>query len=911
MITKNSAYNRIDEVMQENLEHIDNKIKIVQAHESMIVNSVNEDIQNDSVLLDIFQTILLNPKMEDALRLKLFEHFQAQYQILEKTGVAQMHFVTADTRSFLRMHKPDLFGDDLAESRNLYSMVKKTHQSITGFEMGRSTHARRYVYPILDTKGNYLGAFEISFYIEYTAKLIDQITGNDSHILVHKTMAMSKLWDEKQNWSMDYRSSRENSSDYFESFLLKKDPSTPKDQANSEVFRNFTETYGNIIQNKLHGNTKFQFFGTVKDKIISAYFIPCHDSHKKNTLAWFVSYKYSNPIIEKILFNLHIVQIVSAFILLLLQYFISKAYLSKMKLNSQNQNLASLIQKRTMEIEEANKHYESMVENIGDKFIIFKYEEDKKISYVSKGIQNVFGLDMNDAIGRSWDELIQWDSDSKDKIIELFHEMTSGKNHFVQTELSFIHPDGNQHFVKISCHGVSGNSSDSHVFQGIIEDVSHEKRIEQKLIESIQDAERANKVLEREKKRTEVSLKQVDAQQRQLLTLNDELLLEKERAEDAVRTKSAFLANMSHEIRTPMNAILGLTALALEDDMNEKQRNYISKAHKAAENLLGIINDILDFSKIEAGKLLLSPVHFAIKSMIDQVVQLISVSAKEKGVRIRVKLDHNIPKVFFADSLRIAQVLINLGNNAVKFSHKGGSVTLEIEAIEKNENDALIYFAITDEGIGISQENQIKLFESFSQVDASMTRKFGGTGLGLAISQNIIQLMGGKISVESEEGKGSKFSFAISMKISDEDFILNSSDESNAKLNTALKNLKNAKILLVEDNELNQELAYDLLTKNGLFVTIANNGKEALECLEKEVFDAVLMDCQMPVMDGYEASEKIRMQEKFKNLPIISMSANVMSGDRNRALESGMNDTIEKPIIPETMFSTMAKWIKK
>jgi CheY-like chemotaxis protein len=284
-------------------------------------------------------------------------------------------------------------------------------------------------------------------------------------------------------------------------------------------------------------------------------------------------------------------------------------------------------------------------------------------------------------------------------------------------------------------------------------------------------------------------------------------------------------------------------------------------------------------------------------------------SARKKGIRIKVKIDNDMPKIYYADSLRLGQVLTNLLSNAVKFTHEGGTVMLASRLVEESDTDAVVEFAVEDDGIGISQEDQEKLFRSFSQIDASMARQFGGTGLGLAISRNIVGLMDGKIWVESENEKGSTFYFTVRMQKSDENALVDTSHDTRTRVDLAISKLRGSHILLVEDNELNQDLAVDLLERNAIRVTVASNGQEALEILEKERFDGILMDCQMPVMDGYEATRRIRGQERFKNLPILSMSANVMSGDAERALEAGMNDTIAKPVNPETMFITMAEWI--
>jgi len=387
--------------------------------------------------------------------------------------------------------------------------------------------------------------------------------------------------------------------------------------------------------------------------------------------------------------------------------------------------------------------------------------------------------------------------------------------------------------------------------------------------------------------------------------IKQELIEAKEKAETVTKTKSQFLANMSHEIRTPMNAIIGMSKLALQSGLEGKAKNYITNVNYAAEGLLGILNDILDFSKIEAGKLKLSNVHFILNNdVIVPVINLINESAEVKKIKIRVKIDKAVPRFYYADSMRIRQILLNLLNNAVKFSHDYGNVTLVVSVIEETDTEALITFRVDDEGIGISDKNKQHLFQSFTQIDSSNTRKYGGTGLGLAISKKLTELMGGKIWVESKEGEGSSFFFTLKIQKSNEPIITECIGQREINRQENVKKLKGKKILVAEDNELNQELMVDLLSSIGVNVAIAIHGQEVLEMLENEFFDAILMDLHMPVMDGYEATRIIR--EKYKDLPILAISANAMNGDSEKSIAAGMNGHITKPIDPEQLYKILS-----
>jgi two-component system sensor histidine kinase/response regulator len=382
-----------------------------------------------------------------------------------------------------------------------------------------------------------------------------------------------------------------------------------------------------------------------------------------------------------------------------------------------------------------------------------------------------------------------------------------------------------------------------------------------------------------------------------------QLFSAKEKAESATRSKGEFLANMSHEIRTPLNAIIGFADLALKTDLNPKQADYLEKIHVSGRTLLEIINDILDFSKIEAGKLAMESTEFCLNDVVDSLVTMVGPTAAAKGLNLILEIPVDLPKHLIGDSLRLGQILRNLLSNAVKFTGHG-KIELTMSHGKLSEDTIELRVLVRDTGIGMTPDQMAMLFRPFSQGDLSTTRKFGGTGLGLVISERLVELMGGKINMESESGKGTSVSFTavfhLGLETPTEDIVPETLD------------LGTLCLLVVEDNAMNQQLTREILEGAGISVRIANNGLEAVESLMNEPesvrYDAILMDIQMPEMDGYEATRRIRRIPRFADTPIIAMTAHAMAGEREKVTAAGMNDHVAKPIIPKDLFRTLRRW---
>lgn len=498
--------------------------------------------------------------------------------------------------------------------------------------------------------------------------------------------------------------------------------------------------------------------------------------------------------------------------------------------------------KRISKILENNeKRLRLITDNMRD--AIIQTDEEGIIEYASPSTKGLFGYDVDELITRHIDDFIHLEE--KTKIALLKKEKLEIND---TTEVRVIKKDGRYIWVEATVNEIKDQEITGRVF--ICRDITIKKRADEQMKKAIAVAENAN------------------------------------------RAKSQFLANMSHEIRTPMNGILGMTTLTLMTELTEEQKENLEMVKNSADSLLRIINSILDFSKIEAGKLILENYEFNLRGLVQSTLATFKYKAEEKGIDLRLNFNLSSERHYIGDAGRIQQILTNLIGNAIKFTEQG-YVQIVVDTLIEEKGHELVQFSIIDTGIGIPKEKINHLFESFSQVDGSITRKFGGTGLGLAISKQLIELMQGQIVVESIEGKGSSFIFNIELKVSDTKQLYSVSDQ--FSIPNADKKLS---ILLVEDDKINQMVTVSLIEKQGHTIDLANNGVEAVQKVKDKSYDLILMDIQMPEMDGIEATHHIRTYEFNRNqhTPIIAVTAYAVQGDRERFLEAGMDDYISKPL---------------
>ena len=662
-------------------------------------------------------------------------------------------------------------------------------------------------------------------------------------------------------------------------------------------------------------------------------------------------------------------------------------------------------EKAQAEILAAKEQMSTLVENIPGAVYRFRFDEDFTTIFYSEYYAELTGYPAADFMSgkRNFGDMIH--PDDQEWVGKDLDNAVAARETFEQ-EFRIIHRDGGVRWINSRGVATYDDEGNPEFGDGTMFDVTEQKKGELALAEAMKAADAAN------------------------------------------QAKGDFLANMSHEIRTPMNAIMGLSDLCLRTELSPKQEDYLGKIHSSAEALLGIINDILDFSKIEAGKLDMESLPFEIDRVLDNLATVVTVKTQEKGLELLFSRAPDVPPVLVGDALRLGQVMVNLVNNAVKFT-ESGEIVVQIEVIDKRDSDITLQFSVRDTGIGMNEEQQGRLFKSFSQADTSTTRKYGGTGLGLGISKQLVEMMGGDIHVESKPGVGSNFIFTANLGIGEEEdsrshipipdlqhvraLVVDDNSTSREILTTylesftfevaaaedaeaairilesgqdapelivmdwlmpgmngleaaqkikqdlklpkdphiiivtafgtsgltdrpgakfvdkllakpvspshlfdavmdafgqhvaregmqnlsgrqaeleALKPIQGASLLVVEDNEINQQVARELLEQALFRVDIANHGKEAMQMLDKNQYDCVLMDVQMPVMDGFTATRELRKDKRHEGLPILAMTANATHEDRQRCEEAGMDDHIAKPIIPKVLFETLLKWVE-
>jgi len=822
-LTNNNSVMRIQSILDKHTNSLKIHYDIFLYNQQRLADQIHQQTILDPVFVSIFSQAYKyknKPEKLNKIRHALKLHLDKAYAIYKKNDLLQFQFIFSDNSSFLRMHKPNKYGDNLSKAREDFVHVNKTKTPVHGFTQGRTAHAFRNDYPLYDKNGIHIGAMEVSFPTELLQHYLNKISTLHSHFLVHKNVFTTKAW-KRDDLILNYRQSIEHPN-----FMV----TMPKEHISKKCYNDIPNKIKDITNDIDINMRKGEMFSKYlredkESKIIS--FLPVKHAISKENVAWIVAYDNNNMIniIQK---NLFIYRISFTLILLVTLFVIYRFILQRVVLASAETKFKTIFNTSLDGI--------LLIDPRTNRFLEFNTNAHKMLGYTKE----------------EFAKLTISDLDANNNTIEL------NENASYKYTTRYKAKDATIKDVDITILPLK--LTDKKLLQATFHDITTQKTLEKRLKN------------------------------------------EKIKAVNATKVKSNFLANMSHEIRTPMNGIIGISYLLLKTHLSSKQQDYLQKIDNSAKSLLGIINDILDISKIEAGKLTIEKSKFNLKTVVDNLVNIIKIQADQKNLSIVLNSSLNENTNFYGDSLRLSQILTNLMANAVKFTEKG-SIELSIKQISHNR----VYFELSDTGIGLSKKQQEKLFQSFSQADSSTTRKYGGTGLGLTISKQLIELMNGEINLKSELGVGSTFSFEIDLQ--------ESKEEQNIPLkkceqeNNTVQTFNQENVLIVEDNKTNQIVLLGLLEGSNLNIEIANNGQQAVDKFShnRSKYQLILMDIQMPILDGYEATKKIR--ELDPNVPIVALSANVMKEDIEKSLSAGMNDHIGKPINLTILFNLLAKYL--
>jgi PAS domain S-box-containing protein len=504
---------------------------------------------------------------------------------------------------------------------------------------------------------------------------------------------------------------------------------------------------------------------------------------------------------------------------------------------------------------------------------------------VNDALCQTLGYTREDLTRMTWTELTHPDDLAPD--LEQFNRMLAGEINSYAMDKRFIHKDGHLVYTRLAVSHVRKPDGSLDYVVAMVEDITDRKQVELEL--------------ERHREHLEELIE----------TRTLELSIAKNAAESASRAKSTFLANMSHELRTPMSGVMGMVDMVLRRATDPQQIDWLNKSKRSAQHLLAVINDILDISKIEADCLTLETINFKFGEVLENLLNLLGHKAEEKQLKLLVDLEPEMPRMaFLGDPLRLGQILLNLVGNAIKFTDRG-SITVRVRRLEDKPDNVLLRIEVADTGIGITPEDQQRLFTAFEQADGSMTRKYGGTGLGLAITKRLVQMMSGEIGVESTPGQGSTFWLTVRLGKSTDAVLPAPTFTGKSADERLLDEYAGTRILLAEDEPINQEVSRGLLEDAGLVVDLADDGLQALELAKQNTYALILMDMQMPRLNGVEATRAIRALPAYAQIPILAMTANALDEDRQVCLDAGMNDHIGKPVHPDKLYVTLLKWLEK
>jgi PAS domain S-box-containing protein len=793
---------QIDKELSKLSNNLQNSYSAITKEITLEAISTSSIIHDDETVIKIMREIN-NSDKKDVLRKELYTHLEPLYQMLQLEGVVSFHFSLPNNISFLRMHQPTSYGDDLASYRYTVKSVNKTHKESIGLEAGLYNISYRHVFPLFDFEENYLGAFEISYSIDYIQKLMKEIDGIKTDLLTSKNKFNRKGWESRYKY----------------------------------------------ITQKMKENKPFTTFIQKNSSSEVAIFLPLKDIQNNKTLGYIISYsnsEYINSIIKR---N-NIRNIITFFVM-------TTIFILLYKLIIYQRNIAIERERFQLAIDSSNEG-------------IWDWNITSNDTYFSPQLKNMLGFEQ-DEFNDSFEEFKS--RIHKNDIHIFLQELSAIINHqkdIFDCEYRVESKDGKWIWIQGRAKAQYDRNKNASRIVGFQSDITLKKEYEEK---------------------------------------QKHIIAELKEAADA---KSNFLATMSHEIRTPMNAVLGFIQILLRKEDDPKKLKMLNTINESGNSLLRIINDILDFSKISNNKLEIDMIEFNLYESLKHVKELYISKTKDKNLSINLSIDNQVPDNVYTDKLRLEQIVSNLVSNAIKFSKENTTIDIKSDFIKESNS---LRFSVTDHGIGIPKNKLTHIFDTFTQEDSSTTRKYGGTGLGLAICKQLCHLMSGDIWVESEVNKGSSFIFVIPQpdyikpkEIDTQKSHIETQDTKN--IPTYQTSTLNGKVLIVEDNMVNQELLCMLLSEYSLQFSVANDGLEAIGLLQNDSYDLILMDENMPNMNGIEATKIIKEMESVKDIPIIAVTANALSDDRDRFIEAGMDDYISKPIDSAELDKMLNKYLK-
>lgn len=830
VVTTDYKDEQIEFALENQIQNLENNYKVVTNRFELISGNFYTLVLNQPEILKLLYRAKhsTSDKELSLLRQHLYTKVKPSFEHLKKSGVNIILFAFEDNHTFLRVHKPDKYGDDLSSTRYSFTYTNANKKSVKGFEQGKISHAFRNVFPLF-YQNEYLGSVDISFSSEVLQENMTLLHGINTHFIIDKILFDANIW--KAQKTVNYTESIEN-----ENFLF----ALTASQASGNFIPD-TLVLNDLLKKKISQNIQhhgpFALYQENNGTVQIITFFPIQNIKDKKTVAYLVSYTDSY----------HIESVLSKYVWSNVLFFIGLLVLSFIITNNIRQRyflevqIQEAIEKNRLQDKKLLEQSEIAQEKLNKSIILFgenviSSNSDTKgiITYASQALCRISGYTSKELIGKPHSILRHPDMPSE-TFEEMWQSIKAGKTW--DGEVKNRKKNGESYWVRTSIMPECDDTGNIIGYVSIRHEITSQK------------------------------------------------------------VKEEFMANMSHELRTPLNAIIGFSGILKEKLKDSIQHELIKQIATSASSLLMLINDILDLSKIQNSKFTIESYEFNAYHEIVEYSKNFNGLTAQKDLKFVNVTSENLHGVFFGDWMRISQIILNLVSNAIKFTHKNGEINFVTDY-----TDHCLVLSITDNGIGMNKETQDRIFKPFEQADGSTTRRYGGTGLGLSITQSLVELMNGKIELESQEGVGSTFKVTIPLKkvcnAEKKETIIESNE-------TEADTILNAHVLVVEDNLTNQLLTELLLKDIGITCDIANDGLEAVDIYNPSIHALVLMDENMPNMNGLEAMKILKEKYQDKCTPIIALTANAMEGDRERFLKLGMDGYIAKPIDEKLLLKTI------